>query len=60
MDVNEAARFLRMSKWTLYALVRNRKVKYYKGKRLLRFLPEDLDAYLKEAYRMIEPINTVP
>ena len=46
MTVDEAADYLRTSRWTLYALVRRGDLPERRAGAQLRFYPADLDAYL--------------
>ncbi|MBX7151411.1 helix-turn-helix domain-containing protein [bacterium] len=58
LSVSEAASYLGYSKWTIYDLTRNRRIKYYKGKRFIRFLQEDLDRFLEVKYLPIDVLKS--
>jgi excisionase family DNA binding protein len=53
-DVDSAADYLRCGRRLIYRLVAERKIKFTKAGRSLRFWQSDLDAYLDA--RTVEPI----
>jgi excisionase family DNA binding protein len=57
-DVDSAADYLCCGRRLIYRLVAERKIKFTKAGRSLRFWQSDLDAYLDA--RTIEPINQPP
>jgi excisionase family DNA binding protein len=53
--IPEAANFLDVSRFTMYAWVHQHKLPYHKVGRLIKFKIEDLERFLKE--NRVEPIN---
>jgi excisionase family DNA binding protein len=47
LSVNELARHLGISKWTVYRLVRSREIRSVRVGERIRFRPEDVEAYLE-------------
>ena len=54
-DVDSAADYLRCGRRLIYRLVAERKIKFTKAGRSLRFWQSDLDAYLDA--RTVEPVG---
>ncbi len=56
-DVDSAAEYLRCGRRLIYRLVAERKIKFTKVGRSLRFWQSDLDGYLQT--RAVEPLDPV-